>query len=98
MAIKNLNVTIGATATVFTVPSLRCNWFTVTNRDAAAMAIGGSDTSVGAQGKGIPLAANASYTVQRSYSAQSNLAAWYVAGTQGQVLSITYDDGVDNLA
>jgi hypothetical protein len=98
MAIKNLNVTIGAAATAFTSASIRCNWFTVTNRDSSAMAIGGSDTAVGSQGKGIPLAANGSYTVQRPYNAQSNLAYWYVAGTQGQILSVVYDDAVDNLA
>lgn len=98
MAINNLNVTIGATATPFTAASIRCNWFTVTNRDSSAMAIGGSDTAVGSQGKGIPLATNASYTVQRPYRAQSNLAYWYVAGTQNQIVSVVYDDGVDNRA
>ncbi len=98
MAIKNLNVTIGAAATAFTAASIRCNWFTAIDRDSSAMAIGGSDSSVGSQGKGVPLSANGSYTVQRPYNAQINLAYWYVAGTQGQILSIVYDDGVDNLA
>ena len=97
MAVKNLNVTIGSAPTVFTVPSIRCNWFTATNRDSSAMAIGGSDVAVGSQGKGIPLAANASYTVQSRTNAQTNLGYWYVAGTQNQVISITYDDGVDSL-
>ena len=97
MAVKNLNVTIGAAATVFTVPSIRCNWATATNRDTSAMAIGASDSATGSQGKGLPLAAGASYTIQRPFNAQTNLAYWYVAGTQNQVLSITYDDGVDSL-
>lgn len=96
MAIKNLNVTIGAGVTQFTTASIRCNWMICNNRDSSPMAVGGSDSSVGSQGKGIPLAAGGSFYEGRPYVAQTNLAYWYVAGTQNQILSVTYDDGVDN--
>lgn len=95
--IKNLNVTIGASATQLCKPSIRCVWATFCNRDAHAMAVGGSDVSVGNQGKGIPLSVGGSNYQNGPYISQTNLAAWYVAGTQNDILSITYEDGVDNL-
>ena len=99
MAIKNLNVTIGASATALIASgSIRCNWATFINRDASDMAVGGSDVTTGSQGKGIPLAAGGGFNYQsRAYIAQTNLALWYVAGTQNQIVSLVYDDGVDNL-
>ena len=98
MAIKNLNVTIGAGITRVCQPSIRCNCATFSNRSAHEMAVGGPDVTTGANGLGIDLTTGGTNFAGRQYIAQTNLAFWYVAGTQNDVLSITYDDGVDNLA
>ena len=99
MAIKNLVVAIGASVTQVSIASIRCNWVTFQNNDAHAMAVGGSDSAVGtgASAKGIQLATNGSNYQERSYIGQENLANWYVAGTNGDHLTVTYSDGVDNL-
>ena len=99
MAIHNLVVTIGGSATQVSAASIRCNWVTFQNNDAHAMAVGGSDAAVGtgASAKGVQLAVGGSNYQARSYIGQENLAFWYVAGTNGEHLTVTYSDGVDNL-
>lgn len=97
MAIKNLNVTIGASVTPFIASgSIRVNWMTFCNNSGHAMAWGGPDTAVGTPGTGQPLAVGSTNYQAREYIGQTNLAFWYVAGTQNDVLCVTYDDGVDN--
>ena len=98
--VKNLNVTIGSgiTRLISAGSSIRCNWVTFYNRDAHDMAVGGPDVTVGSHGLGIPLPVSGSNYQNRSYIGQTNLGYWYVAGTQNDILSITYDDGVDNLS
>ena len=95
MAIKNLAVTIGASVTVFSKASIRCNWFVCQNNAAHAMAIGGSDSAVGTPGVGFQLAVSGNNYQGREYIGQTNLALWYVAGTQNDLLNVTYDDGND---
>ena len=97
--IKNLNVTIGASVTPFIAAgSIRCNWVTFVNNSAHPMAWGGPDTAVGTPGVGQPLAVGAANYQNRAYVAQTNLAYLYVAGTQNDVLNVTYDDGQDMLS
>ena len=98
MAVKNLQVIIGAGVTPF-IPSgsIRCNWMTCQDNGAHAMAVGGPDTAVGTPGVGLQLSVGASNHTDRPYCAQTNLAFWYVAGTEGEALNVVYDDGVDDL-
>ena len=96
MAIKNLAVTIGATVTPFIASgSIRVNWMTFCNNSSHAMAWGGPDTAVGSPGVGQPLPIASTNYQGREYIGQTNLAYWYVAGTQNDVLNVTYDDGAD---
>ena len=97
MAIKNLAVTIGASVTPFSKASIRCNWATWCNNSGHAMAWGGPDTAVGTPGVGQPLAIAGTNYQNRAYCSQTNLAHLYVAGTQNDVLNVTYEDGTDNL-
>ena len=97
MALKNLAVTIGAGATQFSKASIRCNWATICNNSGHIMAWGGPDTAVGSPGVGQPLPISSTNYQSRAYIGQTNLAYWYVAGTQNEVLNVTYDDGTDSL-
>jgi len=98
MAIKNLQVTIGASVTpILAAGNIRARSVTFQDNDAHAMAVGGSDSSVGtgATAKGVQLVAGGSYYQGWSGPGQTNLHFWYVAGTQNDVLTVVYDDGND---
>ena len=97
--VKCLQVTIGASATQVTAASCRCKWARISNRATHTAAAGDSTVTVAAAGPGILLAASTgTFDVPWSGPGEINLAGWYVAGTQNDVISVTYDDGADVLA
>ena len=97
--VKCLQVTIGSATTQLCAASTRCKWARLSNRAGHTMAAGDSTVTVASAGPGILLAATTgTFDIPWSGPGEINLAYWYVAGTQNDVLSVTYDNGVDNLA
>lgn len=91
--IQTLQVTIGAAPTRLIVvgASVACKWFTFQNNAAHTMRLGDSNVS---SSRGLALNAQGSfYTQSGSAPGSSNLASWFVQGTQNDVLDIIYDDG-----
>lgn len=94
MAVRTLQVTLGAAATPLLSAGAHQQvlWFTIQNNSAAAARIG--DANVTAT-RGIALTpAGASYTVGPGPSNTGrDLGSWYVFGTATDVIDVVYDDG-----
>lgn len=91
-----LNVTIGASATpVIANGNVYCKAVVFQNNTASDTEwIGDANVSSSGNGQGIKLTAGASYYEGPWPSPSTvNLAGWYVAGTQNDVLNVTCDNG-----
>ena len=91
MAIHTLQVTIGAGVTRFTTTRTSCAEVTVQNNASHAVRVGDSTTT---SSKGIALAisgaANSIWKFGPFLGEPLNLTDFYVAGTQNDVLDVTY--------
>lgn len=88
--VQTIQVTIGASATQVSTVNLYCRWVVFQNNAAASMRLGDSTVS---STKGILLAGGSpggSFTTPKKNDPEAvNLANWWVAGTQNQVLDVT---------
>ena len=92
MAIHNIQVTLGASATQVTTVNTFARWVTVQNNAAAAMRVGDSTAS---STKGINLAATGgiyTFVPQSTPSSGYDLSTFYIAGTATQVADVLYED------
>ena len=86
----NFAITIGSSTTQVSTTKIQCNWVQFQNNASHNEAIGDSTTTVTT---GIVLTAGGStfYEQPQKAGLYVNLANWYVAGTQNDVLNIVCD-------
>ena len=90
MAIKTLQVTLGASATQVSATNIYVKWVLFQDNAAHSMRIGDANVS---STRGIALSTGGSFFDQPLRIAEAtNLAQWWVSGTAADVLDVIYDD------
>lgn len=86
---NTIQVTIGASATPISATNLYCQSFVVQNNAAHVIRVGDSTTST-TKGTQVTVGSSVSW-LPTSPAAAYNLAQWYIAGTQNDVIDVTCD-------